>query len=197
MFKVINKYLSLIKCNLVLVISLISTFVVGLILGLIFYGYLKQTYLLTNIENYYCNLYCYENNLFIYCLNKYFLTSILCFLLSFTIINLFLISINYLVVLYKGFIVGAIFITMLKLFSITGLIIYIFVILPSALLFLCAVILICLNNINEKKRLYVNNKLNFGLIINNYFICEIIILISFLIEFLIILIFIKPFSIYF
>ena len=154
----------IIKKNLKTTVTLILTFIIGIIAGFILYRKCKESNVVyMNAIAYYIKAISPNGNVFIVSLNYFFtsaLFTVLFFGLSFSVYTL---PAGYAVLLVRGIVIGGAGTVMFTVYKLDGLVVFIFLILIQSILLsvVLSVLLVCNLNINDDKCKVKTDTINF------------------------------------
>ena len=187
------KYLfSILRNNYKYLITIISFFIVGVLLGIFFKSEIQNQFFYDNFLNKYIIIIDVNSNVFSNSLYKCFSTFLILIVVLITSFTIFSLPLHFVIVIYQGFILSAVFPISIQVFSFSGVVLYLIVILPCAILrFTSTAVLstLCFNKLKLKSR--CNNN-DFSAYLLYFLIAFMLCVISCLYEIVIISIVIRP-----
>ncbi len=188
----LSSYLKIVKKEKTYFFIICSMFVIGLIFGFVFPKQGEKTFFTTNAIELFITLFTNEGNVFLYVLSQFF--SNFFYLAIFTIcsFSLILLPIQFLLILYKGYISGALFLALVADFGISGLILYIFAVLLQSLIICVAFSIFSTLAKFSLKNCREDSDKKTNLLIVGFVFCAMVILLSSILLFLTVSVFLKP-----
>ncbi len=189
--KFLTKYLKVIERSKIQLILLSVAFFCGIILGAILPSFEEKVFFSENTVNLFLNSLIsggkvsavFLNRLFvdIFCLGIFYIASL----------NIFLISINVIIIMYRGYVIGALLVALLSNFGVTGLMLYIAVVFLQSLISTASLIFFTLVIIDRFKVKKCKPKCQYDLLAP-LIIAFAIIILSILVQVIMLLVFLRP-----
>lgn len=189
--KFLNHYLKVIERSKIQIILLSATFLCGLILGIALPSFQEKLFFSENTVNIFVNSLIsggkvsavFFNRLFvdIFCLGIFYIASF----------NIFLISINVVIILYRGYVVGAILVALLTNFGFTGFMLFITVVFLQSLISTAPLIFFTIIIIDRFKMIKCKSKSKYDLL-TPLIISFILIIVGILVQIVMLLFFLRP-----
>ncbi len=189
--KFLSKYLKVIERSKIQLILLSVAFFGGIILGAILPSFEEKIFFSDNTVNLFVNSLIsggkvsavFLNRLFvdIFCLGIFYIASF----------NIFLISINVIIIMYRGYVIGALFVALISNFGITGFMLYIAVVLLQSLISTASLIFFTLVIIDRFKVKKCKPNFQYDLL-TPLVIAFIVIILSILLQVVMLLMFLRP-----
>ncbi len=190
--KPIQRYIDKLKQNKILVILLSGCFLAGMIFGVILPNFNEKDFFRQNAFNIVCQSLTSGGKVSALVFNRLF-SDIFCLLVIYVLgTTLVFLPVNFFLVIYRGYIQGAVMSGLLSCFGITGIILYLFIVFLQSVISTFALILmtICAYDLHKKK---CKRKIKvFDYLTCEVIICFLIVVLSLVLQVLLLLLFLKP-----
>ena len=190
----LNLYGDLVKSakkNLNFLIIFFSLFIFGIILGAIFKSEIEKEFFYSNTLKSYIKIFDTDQSLFKNAINKLFVYFIITVIFCVTSISIWLLPIQCLLLIYHGFIFSFLICDLITIFSFSGIIVCIFIIIPVYLIRVLSLVIISLFSINN----YKCKKHNFSALLQVFLIAFTLCIIACIFELFIVGCIIRPLNV--
>lgn len=190
--KTIQRYVDKLKQNKILVILLLGCYLASIIFGVMLPNFNEKDFFRQNAFQIFYQSLTVGGKISSLILNRLF-SDIFCLLVIYVLsVSVLFLPINFFLIIYRGYVQGAVMAGLVCCFGITGIMLYIFVVFLQSAVSTFALILMTVCTYDLHKEKCKRNVKFFDYLTGDVIICFLIIILSLVSQVLLLLLFLKP-----